>query len=190
MLGVAGVGLYALYRAVSNPPAQPATTNTNAAPLLPPGPPAPAPPAPPNPGLPDRATPITAPAGAIFGAGGPGQGDVMTLDNSRAYRGRGEDVREEDLGFLDAVRIFNTAAEARAAGFPEWALAGPSRVTRWFYGRFTYPDAQYRKPAKIEAMWLLPGQTTRLADGTLGRATVGYAMPQMYRFSPRPRRFF
>ena len=176
MLGVVGIGAYAIYRFSKTESTVTTTTGPQQAPPMPIPGPAPNTPLPPNPGLPDRPTPIMLPPGnaTIFGAGGPGQGNVMTLDNSRAYLGRGEDLTEADLGFLDAVRIFPSAEAARASGypFPEWALAGASRFTRWFYGRYTFPDARYQKPVNLEAMWLTRGTASVPRVGALYPAYV------------------
>lgn len=146
ILGVVGLGAYALYRlsktsSVSDPQATPTGDPMR----------------PPQPGvlLPETRGRIEAPASVAFVTGNPNApSSTMTLSNSRAYRGRGENLTDEDIAFFDVRYVYNTPEAARAAEFPEWALTGASRNTRWFYGRYLGQDATYARPAKIDAMWV------------------------------------
>jgi hypothetical protein len=192
MLGVAGLGLTAVYlltRTQQQPapqptqPAQPAQPSspgmTGAPPLIPvTPPPVPVGPAPPNPGLPAQPAPIMAPANVVFAGGGPGQpANAMSLRNSFAYQGRGENVSEADLGFLDAVQVFNTPDQARAGGIPDWAIAGAGQNTRWFYGRYTFPSMTYQMPARVGAIWQRAGQQALpRVSGTMGAVPYAYPM--------------
>lgn len=53
----------------------------------------------------------------------------------------------------DGVLVFVNADEARAAGYPEWALAGPGRGTRWATARWAKPTQPYQRPPAFQAGW-------------------------------------
>lgn len=152
ILGVAGLGVYALYR-LSKTTHDVQTTGANGTtPDVQPTPP-------PQPGvlLPETRGRIEAPPLIPFVTGDPNApSPSMTLSNSRAYRGRGENLTEDDVAFFDVRYVYSTPEAARAAEFPEWSLTGASRNTRWFYGRYLGQDATYARPAKIDAMWITP----------------------------------
>lgn len=149
MLGVVGLGGYAVYR----------LTQTTSSP--------PPPDSPLN--LPVEAgSPSAAPPGF------PLLGDPVHLTNSRAYRGRIElgrgglpaNMSREQiesalvrLGF-DAIRVYEDMQQA-APTFPAFALHGAGRGTRWFYGRWLGPTTDTARPAFLSLLWVARGLTVR-----------------------------
>lgn len=54
----------------------------------------------------------------------------------------------------DGVLVYVNADEARKAGFPEWALEGPGRATRWATARWGKPTRPYQRPPAFQAAWV------------------------------------
>lgn len=178
ILGVAGLGAYALYRMSR-------TTHNVQSTVGPNGQPSGSQPSTPTPTqpsgvlLPETRGRIEAPPLIPFVTGDPNApGPSMQLSNSRAYRGRGENLTENDVSFFDVRYVYSTPEAARAAEFPEWSLTGASRNTRWFYGRYLGADATYARPAKIDAMWITPRPPPLGARPSTGPA-IGRALPNV-----------
>ncbi|RPH58003.1 MAG: hypothetical protein EHM89_13155 [Acidobacteria bacterium] len=156
MLGVVGLGLYAVYRFSKADSRQP-TADSEA--KQPSGP---------RMDLPVTAGAIGMPPPGIPFITGPDPNrptPVMHLTNSRAYRGRGEGLTEDDLVALglDSVQLYTSPQAARAALTPEWALANAGQNTRWFYGRYLGPTTDVRRPAALQAAWIVAGPPPRVA---------------------------
>ncbi len=147
MLGVVGLGAYAVWRMLR----------------------APAPPRPDPEDLPILTLPLRggppdpAPAGTLLVEGG-----LETLRPNDWFAGRLELTPNEAKGTLPSWGFAGSAArpelgqapnalvydvnEARRAGFPAWSLARPGQRTTWFYGRFVAPLQRGRPPALI-SLW-------------------------------------
>lgn len=163
ILGVAGLGAFALYRLASasnaSRPSLPGDDREPITPRIPTG------------SLPERPGPAPAPPGVVSAIAG----NQLSLANSRAYRGRLETIDAagranpfpfspnatsdqlaatlESLGF-DGARAFLTPEDATAGGFAPWAIANAGRGTRWFYGRWTQPAMQVGLPPGVVNVWV------------------------------------
>lgn len=176
ILGVAGLGLYALYRMgkakdTAEELQNGLRTEPRPRPDIPTG------------ALPERPGIATLPANVVSTQGSP-----IQLTNSRAYFGRIETVSpggeisqsfppnapRADLinalasfGF-DGVRVYMSPEEAsQAIEVPE-ALQNAGRGTRWFYGRWTTPTTSLPRPPEWALLWVtrgLQGQIGLLAPG-------------------------
>lgn len=61
------------------------------------------------------------------------------------------------LGFGTDSRVFMTADEARAAGFPEWVLSGAGIGTRWAWIRWGRPTQPLPRPPAFALAWQARG---------------------------------
>lgn len=195
ILGVAGLGAYAVYRLV--------TTKSN---QLPPGPDGTLRPVLPDypildPSLPERPGAITLPADAVASFG-----PAYALDNQRWYGGRIESTiatqgpfspaasRSQiqqaltDLGFAGSavrpdapeaaglpltVQVYMTPAEAQGH-VPDYAIANAGRGTRWFYARWAQPNATITM-TPVAALWSsVPPQPMTVAGWGRPRFTRAY----------------
>ena len=146
MLGVVGLGAYAVYR-LSKTDTQPRPDNElKPTPIVPPNK---------GPLLPENFPLLV--------------GNPIHLTNSRAYRGRlettdqpapfspsssREDIQRalEVLGFSNP-QVFVTASEA-AGNFPEFSLANSTPASRWFYGRWLGPTTDAPRPNAVNLIWV------------------------------------
>lgn len=157
MLGVGALGLYAVYRIVTNPPSS----------ALPPAGVAPHPQVPQVInllGLPELPGPIPPPTGQDVKTG-----DVFDVENNRWYRGRIETLpaggafasaltREQiqaklaSLGF-DHVLVDMDPNEAMVDIPVPFALANPGKGTRWFWARWSQPTTKLSRPQGMVLFW-------------------------------------
>lgn len=177
ILGVAGLGLYALYRMgkardTSQELENGGRTEPRPIPDIPTG------------ALPERPGIASLPSNVESLNSSP-----ITLTNSRAYFGRIETVSpngEFSVSFppnaskadlintisafgFDGVRVYMTPQEAaQAIRVPE-ALANAGRGTRFFYGRWTGPTASIARPPEWALLWV-----TRGLQGQIGMLNGAY----------------
>ena len=156
MIGVAGLGAWAVYQLVRRPDPSRVGPSTNTSPTLPILLPIPV-----NTG-PGRFTEV--------------QGPTLALRNSRPYWARVETgslaqsifqpgdsadtflAKVQSLGFEpDTVRVFMNPMEAQALGQP-FMLANATPNTRWFYGRWLRPTTTITRPRGLTHVW----------EGTIG----------------------
>lgn len=192
MLGVVGIGAYAVYRiARAEGSSQALPADKVPPPLNPvfaPAPPRPAPaPAPDVTNLPAMPGPIAAPPPgfALETGADPNKPErAIQLKNSFAYQGRYEEPLSAQLrNLFEAFQTFDLAG-ARAAGFPVFALANPGKNTRWFYGRYLGPTTGVpggvasvivERPNELKLLWIKPGQRGQVAvAGDPRIATFGW----------------
>lgn len=172
MLGVVGLGAYAVYRMVTTSASagekSSSSTSKPDVPIL----------------LPARPTEPAIPAGILVAH--PILGGRADFKNSRAYRMRietvdtrgriGAHIRPTDsteaiaetlalMGF-DNAQAFASPRAASAAGFPAWSLAGAGQGTRWAYGRWTPPTTSLVPPSELSLVWV--GDATERPDALSG----------------------
>lgn len=181
MLGVVGLGAYALYRMTQATPGQ---TPANAGPM---GPTPQAPSAPTGSNLPERPG-LPGPFGQEFPRvpviALPNAVPTIHLTNSRAYQGRIETIssagRAQSMPFspiaeaeviasglrglgFDAVQVFMTPEEAARPApdgepiFSAATRANAGRGTRWFYGRYTGETRDAAAPEGLALLYIVRG---------------------------------
>ena len=153
MLGVVGIGAFAVLRMGKASAQGPQTTDPNAGP----GP------------SPTPSQPGARPSGdgLVF------LSDPLSLKQGQWYRGRIQVPAEASgpfsqassspelaaalnaLGFAPGAQLYMTA-EQLPASFPQKAVDGATDRTRWFYAAWSLPSVKLPRPAAIDLMWVAP----------------------------------
>lgn len=143
MLGVVGIGSYAVYRMIANdpPPPSPSVEHAPAAPGA----------------IPEGISVVKTPS---------------DLKKNQWYKGRFEGMSGDagavaallgTLGFggFDSgdAAIYPTADSARAGGIPEWALSGAGAGTRWFYAPWYGPAQATAFPSNTNVIYVARSPT-------------------------------
>lgn len=159
MLGVVGLGAYALYRMTKAPSQLPASEV-----VVPPEPTRPSTPDGSLPALPGTVPTLPATFPVVLGPG-------MHLINSRAYQGRIETALPNGSSFssdpatlegqlrglgFDAVRVWSNPIDAGPFNDAR-VLTAPGRGTRWFYGRYTGETTDASRPTGLVLLYIVRG---------------------------------
>lgn len=163
ILGVAGLGIYALYRMSKSEKEIPSQDKIKPTPeITPTGV---------LPNIPGAIPQLPAGTATV-------QGNPIQLTNSRAYLGRIETINPQGNSFtapfsvntskeelvdaltnfgFDAVRVYMTPQEASRAIPQNPALGSPGRGTRWFYGRWLGRTGPVARPDPLVLLWITKG---------------------------------